>query len=71
MGKYNRQKFKVITIGIDVHQYLSRLRRHTRDSFSEVIRRLIDVAKARDLSFSFVRPVKEDVRQFYRSGLFG
>lgn len=71
MGKYNRQKFKVITIGIDVHQYLTTLKRTYQESFSDVIRRLIETFGARDIRFSFVKPVREEVKNFYESGLFG
>lgn len=71
MGKYNRQLFKVITIGIAVHRDLSSLRQSTSESFSEVIRKLISKYRSKDLTFSFVRPVGAEVKEFYGSGLFG
>lgn len=71
MGKYNRRLFKVITIGIDVHRDLLSLKQSTSESFSEVIRRLISKYRSKDLTFSFVRPVSAEVKEFYGSGLFG
>jgi len=71
MGSYDHSRFKVITIAIDVYRTLSSLRQNALESFSDVIRRLLKAATTRDTSFSFVRPVSEDTKQFYRSGLFG
>lgn len=73
MGKYNRKLFKVITIGMDVHRDLISLKRSPGESFSELIRRLISKyrSKEEELTFSFIRLVSAEVKEFYGSGLFG
>jgi len=69
LGKWNRLRFKILTVGLDVYQALKELKRPGTDSFSDVIRRLLK--KEQDNGWSFVRPVAKEVRDFWESDLFG
>ncbi len=69
MGKWNRLRFKILTVGIEVYQALKQLKESETDSFSDVIKRLLK--KEQKNGWSFAQPVTKEVRDFWESGLFG
>ncbi len=72
MGKWNRERFKVVTLAIDVYTGLKALKQSPVDSFSDILRRLLKlVEREKEMGWSIVRPVENQVKEFWSSDLFG
>lgn len=69
MGKYNRAVYTVITVTRVVAEKLKALRRKGKESINSVIEDLLHQRDA--LTWSVVRPVAREDREFWESPLFG
>ena len=68
MGKWNKLNFKILTVAIDVYHMLRELKGPGTPSFNDVLRKVL--RKEREIAWSFLRPVTQEVKEFWSSELF-